>query len=619
MFTATESSPTRKILYMPDVWGKLASGQWKSSGNSAAVEAEIKAKASTKFPFSYHTYVSQSGSSLKLPQDYDPITNPSDGSARIVKAPTDIHPSFNPDSHMVVFQPDGTALETLGTIILSDGTIVAQTYKITDPKLNGDGWQNGITASMIPTYAGLIHDEEVVKGSIDHAIKIVAPAQLLDDAFVYPALSFDRGALSENPAYSGPIPMGGRLALPQNVDLNSLGLTTDFGRMIAKTAQEHGFIVTDRGGSGITLMVEGDTRNSVLDNYDNARSADLQKIFDYVKRVDFDVKTAPTNPNPTPTPTPNPDPIPAPAPTPNPAPETPSTSSGTKTVTKVGTGSDVLVLEIGQDAYQGDAQFAVKVDGVQVGGTLTAKALRANNVSELFEIRGNWGVGDHSVSVSFLNDLFGGSSSADRNLYVWGAKYNNTKVEAAKLDGISGTESFVVKDTTPVTATPSQPVPNPTPTPTPSRPATAKTLNGTSSSNSLTGTSGNDLIDGKGGNDALWGKAGSDVLIGGTGKDTFTFDTKPGSSNVDLIVDFNVADDTIRLNDSVFTKLKSGNLSSNSFAFGEKALDSSDRIIYNSKTGALSYDADGTGSTAAVKFAMIENFAKLTAADFIII
>jgi Ca2+-binding RTX toxin-like protein len=86
-----------------------------------------------------------------------------------------------------------------------------------------------------------------------------------------------------------------------------------------------------------------------------------------------------------------------------------------------------------------------------------------------------------------------------------------------------------------------------------------------------------------------------------------------------VIVDFNVADDTIRLNDTVFTKLKYGQLSSSSFVTGDKALDSGDRVVYNDKTGALYYDADGTGSAAAVKFAMIENLAKLTAADFVVI
>jgi Ca2+-binding RTX toxin-like protein len=86
-----------------------------------------------------------------------------------------------------------------------------------------------------------------------------------------------------------------------------------------------------------------------------------------------------------------------------------------------------------------------------------------------------------------------------------------------------------------------------------------------------------------------------------------------------VIVDFNVADDTLRLKNTVLTKLKYGTLSSSSFVVGTKALDSSDRIIYDDKTGALSYDADGTGSTAAVKFAVIENLAKLTATDFLLI
>ncbi|WP_201861595.1 polysaccharide lyase family 7 protein [Microvirga soli] len=179
-------------------------------------------------------------------------------------------------------------------------------------------------------------------------------------------------------------------------------------------------------------------------------------------------------------------------------------------------------------------------------------------------------------------------------------------------------------------AKPSEPVPSPIeptkpsePAPTepttPTAPITTKTLSGTSGADRLTGTSGNDKIDGKSGNDMIWAKNGSDVLSGGTGKDSFTFDTKPGGNNVDLILDFNVADDTIRLNDSAFTKLKWGALSASSFVVGTKALDSNDRIIYDNKSGALSYDADGSGSIAAIKFAQIDNLAKLSAADFIVI
>jgi hypothetical protein len=168
----------------------------------------------------------------------------------------------------------------------------------------------------------------------------------------------------------------------------------------------------------------------------------------------------------------------------------------------------------------------------------------------------------------------------------------------------------------PTTPSPTKPVPQSDPE---KLPTTTKTVMGTSSTNKLTGTTANDKIDGKAGNDILWGKNGSDILTGGTGKDAFTFDTKPGAKNVDVITDFSVKDDTIRLNDTAFTKLKSGPLSSSTFVIGEKALDSKDRIIYNDKTGALYYDADGSGSGAATQFAKVDAHLKMTAADFVVI
>lgn len=42
----------------------------------------------------------------------------------------------------------------------------------------------------------------------------------------------------------------------------------------------------------------------------------------------------------------------------------------------VGGGTDSLVLRISQDAYQGSAQCTMRVDGTQIGGVLTAEALR---------------------------------------------------------------------------------------------------------------------------------------------------------------------------------------------------------------------------------------------------
>jgi len=116
---------------------------------------------------------------------------------------------------------------------------------------------------------------------------------------------------------------------------------------------------------------------------------------------------------------------------------------------------------------------------------------------------------------------------------------------------------------------------------------------------------------------------GSDVLAGHSGNDTFVFASagsntlKLGSNNVDVIVDFNPADDTIQLGDSVFTKLAAGALSSSAFVVGTKALDASDRIIYDNKTGALSYDADGAGSGSAAQVVLLAANTDLSKGDLI--
>jgi Ca2+-binding RTX toxin-like protein len=145
-------------------------------------------------------------------------------------------------------------------------------------------------------------------------------------------------------------------------------------------------------------------------------------------------------------------------------------------------------------------------------------------------------------------------------------------------------------------------------------------LKGNNANNVLSGKTLKDAILGYGGNDKLYGKEGNDTLTGGAGKDAFVFDTKPNSRlNVDVITDFNVKDDTIYLNDSAYTKLKYGHLSAASFVIGDRAKDLNDRIIYNDKTGALLYDADGSGSGAAVQFAKIGLKLSLTAADFLVI
>lgn len=147
-------------------------------------------------------------------------------------------------------------------------------------------------------------------------------------------------------------------------------------------------------------------------------------------------------------------------------------------------------------------------------------------------------------------------------------------------------------------------------------------VRGTVKNNNLVGTMGVDLIEGLAGNDYLNGKLGSDTLTGGSGKDYFVFDTALSSSNIDTLTDFNVSDDTIRLDNAIFTKLaKTGTLSANFFRSnaGAVAQDSNDYILFDTESGQLYYDGDGNGPNHSMHFATIINLTgTLTKTDFMV-
>ena len=145
------------------------------------------------------------------------------------------------------------------------------------------------------------------------------------------------------------------------------------------------------------------------------------------------------------------------------------------------------------------------------------------------------------------------------------------------------------------------------------------TLTGSAAING-TGNSLDNLLNGNSGNNVLNGSSGNDTMTGGAGNDTFVFNTALGSGNVDHIADFNVAADTMKIDNAFFTGLTTGTLSAAAFASNSTGLagDASDRIIYESDTGKLFFDADGTGSAAGVLFAQVSAGLVLTNADFLV-
>jgi Ca2+-binding RTX toxin-like protein len=208
--------------------------------------------------------------------------------------------------------------------------------------------------------------------------------------------------------------------------------------------------------------------------------------------------------------------------------------------------------------------------------------------------------------------------------------------EDLKAEGLRA--SFTVKDSAP-------PNPDPPPPPPPgtvvtpdggtlgealiNMTATGKAnvaLTGNALDNVMVGNSGKNVIQGGAGNDKLNGGLGNDILFGQEGRDAFVFKTRPNKkTNLDKIADFNVADDSVHLDNAIFKKLgkgsesKPGALSKAFFVVNSKAKDSNDYVIYDKKKGALFYDADGSGSGAAIQFATINKNLKMSVADFFVI
>jgi hypothetical protein len=176
----------------------------------------------------------------------------------------------------------------------------------------------------------------------------------------------------------------------------------------------------------------------------------------------------------------------------------------------IGTGTHNLVLRISEDAYMGDAQYTVSVDGQQIGGTLTAHALHGAG-SDTLTVQGNWTGGQHTVSVAFLNDAWGGTAATDRNLHLDGATYDGAALASSTASLLSnGAAAFTFS----VAGT--LPLPGPG----------GKTVQGTGGGEALVATNKDDVI---------VGGHGDDILTGFLGKDSFVFAPDDGH---DMVRDF---------------------------------------------------------------------------------
>jgi uncharacterized delta-60 repeat protein len=317
-----------------------------------------------------------------------------------------------------------------------------------------------------------------------------------------------------------------------------------------------------------------------------------------------------------------------------------------------GAGSDSLVGGVGDDLYLVDAAGDVVVEAAGAGNdrlwasanytlasgvavesmtlTGTATALTGNELANTLwggaqadSLAG--GAGNDTLSGQVGNDTLNGGAGSDSlvggvgdDLYLVDA-VGDVIVEAAGAgnDRLWASANYtlasgVAVESMTLTGTATALAGN----------ELANTLWGGALGDRLAGGAGNDSLSGAAGNDTLIGGAGNDTLSGGAGRDVFRLDSAlSATTNVDRISDFSVLDDTLELENAVFTTLTgTGSLAAAAFVanLAGRATTTAQRIVYDSDGGQVYYDADGSGSGSAVLLVNLSAGLALTAADFVV-
>ena len=148
------------------------------------------------------------------------------------------------------------------------------------------------------------------------------------------------------------------------------------------------------------------------------------------------------------------------------------------------------------------------------------------------------------------------------------------------------------------------------------------TINAGRRTDTLIGGAGNDILNGENGTDTLEGGIGSDTLSGGLGSDTFIYNAT--NEFGDTFTDFSSFakgnNDVLMFKGSAFGGLDAGTLDVSQFqssaAAGAKT--AAVRFIFETDTGILRYDADGSGLNSSAVVVGTFTTGNVTVSDIVI-
>ncbi|MEJ7589642.1 MAG: hypothetical protein WKI04_18980, partial [Ferruginibacter sp.] len=189
-----------------------------------------------------------------------------------------------PNAGLAVLMPDGkTIKQTQPFARCTPGEDATSQYVFQDQDIYGDGYYGAHGASKLSAIGGTLRLGELVPGGvIRHAMKInlychknAAYNNDGSPGFRWPALSADgyAGNCVKNPeiCYGGKNPaveVGALLALPPSIDMNTLRLETEPGKILAMAFQNYGtYLVDDAAWDVFAIVTEYSPDGRVIDEF----------------------------------------------------------------------------------------------------------------------------------------------------------------------------------------------------------------------------------------------------------------------------------------------------------------------------------------------------------------
>ena len=156
-------------------------------------------------------------------------------------SPSAAKPAAGTDAHLVVEQPDGSAVE-MWKAAKSGSNWTAGAVSVAKA---GQYYYTiaGCRGSSLTLASGIVTPQEVKAGVISHVLSVSLPSSVVSKSFVFPSYSSD-GTIS------GGIPEGARMVLDPTYDISGL---SGLKKIVAQALKTYGMIVVDRTGSDIEV------------------------------------------------------------------------------------------------------------------------------------------------------------------------------------------------------------------------------------------------------------------------------------------------------------------------------------------------------------------------------